>query len=207
MPNTIEQRSVRHPPSGENTIPVEAWNTILFEKFCRFRFVLTQGLSDHSTELLRRRPYPAGARVLDVGCGFDTAQLIARQVRPGGAAVGVDCASNFVETARRETAEAGVEGTSFFVADVQTEDLRGPYDAAFSRFGTMFFNLPGLALRNIRRALRPGAELAMIVWRRREDNPCARGVSRRHRPGSLWARAILHGRRRYGQRHAPGCRL
>jgi ubiquinone/menaquinone biosynthesis C-methylase UbiE len=159
-------------PSGGNTIPVEAWNTILFEKFCRFRFVLTQGLSDHSTELLRRRPYPAGARVLDVGCGFgDTAQLIARQVGPGGAAVGVDCASNFVETARRETAEAGVEGASFFVADVQTEDLRGPYDAAFSRFGTMFFNLPGLALRNIRRALRPGGELAMIVWRRREDNP------------------------------------
>lgn len=164
--------AAEQPPSGANTIPVEAWNTILFEKFCRFRFVLTQGLSDHSTELLRRRPYPAGARVLDVGCGFgDTAQLIARQVGLGGAAVGVDCASNFVETARRETADAGVQGASFFIADVQTEDLRGPYDAAFSRFGTMFFNLPGLALRNIRRALRPGGELAMIVWRRREDNP------------------------------------
>jgi len=64
-----------------------------------------------------------------------------------------------------------LESASFFVADVQTDDLRGPYDAAFSRFGTMFFNLPGLALRNIRRALRPGGELTMIVWRRREDNP------------------------------------
>ena len=35
----------------------------------------------------------------------------------------------------------------------------------------MFFYLPGRALRNIRRALAPGGELSMIVWRRREDNP------------------------------------
>ena len=159
-------------PASENTIPIEAWNTILFDKYCRFRFVLTEGLSGHSTELLRRRPYPAGARVLDIGCGFgDTTQLIARQVGPGGSAAGVDCAPNFVAAATRETAEAGLTGASFFAADVQADDLHGPYDAAFSRFGTMFFNLPGLALRNIRKALRPGGELTMIVWRRREDNP------------------------------------
>jgi len=157
--------------TAENTIPIEAWNTVLFEKFCRFRFVLTKGLSDHSTELLQRRPYPTGARVLDIGCGFgDTTQLIARQVGPSGAAIGVDCAVKFVNAATRETTEAGLESASFFVADVQTDDLRGPYDAAFSRFGTMFFNLPGRAMRNIRRALVPGGELAMIVWRRREDN-------------------------------------
>lgn len=156
----------------ENTIPIEAWNTILFEKFCRFRFVLTQGLSDHSNELLQRYPCPTGTRVLDVGCGFgDTTQLIARLVGPGGAAVGVDCAPNFINAAIRETAEAGPKHASFFVADVQKDDLRGPYDAAFSRFGTMFFNLPGPALRNIRKVLRPGGELRMIVWRRREDNP------------------------------------
>jgi 2-polyprenyl-3-methyl-5-hydroxy-6-metoxy-1,4-benzoquinol methylase len=64
-----------------NSIPIEAWNTILFEKFFRFRYVLTQGLSGHSDELLRRLHYPAGARVLDVGCGFgDTTQQIARLV-------------------------------------------------------------------------------------------------------------------------------
>jgi len=155
-----------------NTIPIEAWNTILFEKFCRFRFVLTHGLSDHSDELLRRRPYPRGARVLDVGCGFgDTTQIIAKQVAPGGSAAGVDCAQNFVDQAARESADAKVANTTFFVADVQTEDLHGPYDAAFSRFGTMFFNMPVPALRNIRKALRPGGELTMIVWRKREDNP------------------------------------
>jgi ubiquinone/menaquinone biosynthesis C-methylase UbiE len=157
---------------ADNSIPIEAWNTILYEKFCRFRYVLTQGLSDHSDELLWRRPYSAGARVLDVGCGFgDTTRQIAKQVNPGGTAVGVDCAQNFVDGAAKGAAQAAVENVSFFAADVQTDSLRGPYDHAFSRFGTMFFNMPVPALRNIRRALAPGGDLSMIVWRRREDNP------------------------------------
>lgn len=158
--------------SNDNAIPIEAWDTILFEKFRRFRWVLTKGLSAHSDELLGRRPYPAGAKVLDVGCGFgDTTQQIAQQVGPKGAARGVDCAPNFVKIATEETRESGLTNASFFVADVQIEDLRGPYDFVFARFGTMFFNAPVAALRNMREALRSSGELAMIVWRRREDNP------------------------------------
>jgi SAM-dependent methyltransferase len=156
----------------DNTIPIEAWNTILFDKFCRFRYVLTQGLSGHSDELFRRQSYPAGARVLDIGCGFgDTTQRIAVQVNPGGEAVGVDCAQKFIDIAAREARQATIKNASFFAADAQSDDLRGPYDRIFSRFGTMFFNSPGRALRNIRGALAPGGELSMIVWRRREDNP------------------------------------
>jgi ubiquinone/menaquinone biosynthesis C-methylase UbiE len=156
----------------DNAIPIEAWNTVLFEKFCRFRYVLTHGLAGHSEEFFRRKSYPAGARVLDIGCGFgDTTRSIAAQVGPRGEAVGVDCAQNFVDLATRETAEASIKNASFFVADAQCDDLRGPYDHVFSRFGTMFFCLPGFALHNIRRALAPGGELSMIVWRRREDNP------------------------------------
>ena len=157
---------------GDNDIVIQAWNTVLYDKFCRFKHLLIDGLAPHSNEALARHPHPAGARVLDVGCGFgDSTRVIARRVGPAGEAVGVDCAPNFIEAARLDAATEGIGNASFFVADVQVDDLRGPYDFAFSRFGTMFFTMPGAALRGVRKALKPGGELTMIVWRRREENP------------------------------------
>lgn len=155
-----------------NDIVVEAWNTVLFEKFVRFKHLLIDGLSGHSEEALARHPHPKGSRVLDVGCGFgDSTRRIAQTVAPGGETVGVDCAQNFVDAATSEAEQAGIDNASFFLADVQSEDLRGPYDYAFARFGTMFFMMPGAALGNIRKALKPGGEFTQIVWRKREDNP------------------------------------
>ena len=157
---------------SSNDVVTEAWNTVLYDKFVRFRHLLVAGLSGHSEELLRRNLYPKGARVLDVGCGFgDSTIKIARAVGPQGEAVGVDCAERFVRTAEGDAAQAGVHNARFIQADVQTDDLRGPYDYAFARFGTMFFTLPGAARRNIRAALKPGGVLTQIVWRKREDNP------------------------------------
>ena len=157
---------------SSNDVVIEAWNTVLYDKFVRFKHLLVAGLSGHSEELLRRNLYPKGARVLDVGCGFgDSTIKIARAVGPQGEAVGVDCAERFVRTAEGDAAQAGVHNARFIQADVQTDDLRGPYDYAFARFGTMFFTLPGAALRNIRAALKPGGVLTQIVWRKREDNP------------------------------------
>src|ERR1700753_3020546 len=156
----------------ENAVIIEAWNTVLFEKFSRFKHVLTKGLGGHGSAFLGRAPFPRGSRVLDIGCGFgDTTVAIAGAVGEGGGAVGIDCAANFIRAAEEDARRANAGNASFFVVDAQSGDLRGPYDHAFSRFGTMFFNLPGAALRNIRRSLVPGGKLNMIVWRRREDNP------------------------------------
>jgi ubiquinone/menaquinone biosynthesis C-methylase UbiE len=156
---------------GNRTI-VEAWNTVLFDKFCRFRHLLVDGLSQHSDAAFERCGYREGERVLDVGCGFgDTTLQIARTVGPAGVAVGIDCAANFVRAAEKEAREAGLPNARFAVRDAQADDLGGPYDHAFARFGTMFFELPGMALRNVRRSLKPGGTFMQVVWRKREDNP------------------------------------
>src|SRR4051812_2709822 len=154
-----------------NAEAIEAWDGPLYDRFLKFRHIVVAGLGAHGERALRLFPPAPGQRVLDVGCGFgDTTQEIAGLVGPGGEAVGVDAAANFIETAQRETAELGVPNARFAVADVQVDDLGGPYDMAFSRMGTMFFANPVAALRNVRAALRPGARFVMVVWRRREDN-------------------------------------
>ncbi len=168
----------------DNDIVIEAWNTVLFDKFLRFKHLLIAGLAGHSDEVLSRQLFPRGARVLDVGCGFgDSTVRIAGEVGPQGAAVGTDCAAKFIAMAEQDARVAGIGNASFFCADSQCDDLRGPYDHAFARFGTMFFMMPGAALRNIRKALKPGGVFTQIVWRKREDNPwlhdaelCVRGI-------------------------------
>src|SRR5262245_24095976 len=109
-----------------NAEAIEAWNTVLFEKFERFRPVLVGGLSSHGDQLLHRHPPAPGWRVLDVGCGYgDTTQQIAALVGPKGEATGVDCAANFIDVARREAEIAGVKNATFSTIDVQTEPLGG----------------------------------------------------------------------------------
>jgi ubiquinone/menaquinone biosynthesis C-methylase UbiE len=155
-----------------DSVITQAWNTVLFDKFVRFRHLLVDGLSQHSEAALERCAYPIGARVLDIGCGFgDTTLRIARSVGPSGAAVGMDCAANFIEACEADARSEGVGNTQFFVGDAQWDDLHGPYDFAFARFGTMFFEMPGAAMRNVRKALKPGGTFTQVVWRKRDDNP------------------------------------
>ena len=155
-----------------NDIVIEAWNTVLFEKFSRFKYLFIEGYASISEEVLKRHKFREGAAVLDVGCGFgDCTIQIARSLGNGGSATGVDCASNFIEECKKSATEAGLDNASFLVADVEVDDLGGPYDEVFARFGTMFFNLPGLAMKNIRRNLKPGGKFTQVVWRKREDNP------------------------------------
>ena len=157
--------------SGANAEAIEAWDGPLYDRFVRFRDIVTTGLGAHGEQALRLVPPQPGQRVLDIGCGFgDTTQRIAELVGPEGEAVGVDAAARFIETATAEAAAAGVSNASFLTADVQTSVFEDRFDMAFSRFGTMFFASPVAALRAVRRALVPGGRLVMVVWRRRTDN-------------------------------------
>ncbi len=154
-----------------NEEAIRAWDGPLFERFVRFRHLLTTGLGAHGDEALRLVAPTAGARVLDIGCGFgDTTLRIAELVGPNGSALGVDAAPRFIEAASADAAEAGVENVRFEVADIQARSFNERFDMAFSRMGTMFFANPVAALRNVREALVPGGRLAIVVWRAKVEN-------------------------------------
>jgi ubiquinone/menaquinone biosynthesis C-methylase UbiE len=157
--------------ASANEEAIRAWDGPLFDRFVRFRHLLTTGLGAHGDEALRLVPPRPGERVLDIGCGFgDTALRIASLVGSTGEVLGVDAAPRFIEAANRDAQEAGLGNVRFAVADIETADFGEGFDLAFSRMGTMFFANPVAALRNVRAALLPGGRLVMVVWRAKVEN-------------------------------------
>ncbi len=157
--------------AAANLEAVRAWDTVLYERWKSNRKVFVRALDEITEEVFDRFPPPEGGRCIDVGCGFgDTTQRLAELVGAGGFALGTDSSPKFVEDARREAAEAGVDNIDFEVADAQTADWDPSYDYAFSRMGTQFFAAPVPAMRTIRAALKPGGKLRKICWRRKEES-------------------------------------
>lgn len=112
-------------------------------------------------------------RVLDIGCGTGTTTLeIGRRVRPDGSAVGVDVSRPMIEYAQaRLVDETVAENVEFLALDVESEPLPGPFDAAFSRMGVMFFDRPEAAFSAVAASLRPGARLAFVCFAAPATNP------------------------------------
>ncbi len=110
--------------------------------------------------------------VLDVGCGTGATTLaLARRLGSASRCVGVDVSAPMLELARSRAADAGLDA-AFVLADAQTHAFEpATFDRIVSRFGVMFFEDPGAAFANLRRASRRGAALHAIAWRSADDNP------------------------------------
>jgi SAM-dependent methyltransferase len=125
-------------------------------------------LTLRTIDALRPRP---GERVLDVGCGAGASSLeLADAVGMSGEVVGVDISRTLLDVAKRRA--DNLVGIRFLEGDAQTYPFEpASFDAAFSRFGVMFFADPVAAFANIRRALEPGGRLAFVCWRSPAENP------------------------------------
>jgi SAM-dependent methyltransferase len=111
----------------------------------------------------------AGDHVLDLGCGTGPTTRRAARTARAGSALGIDVSAAAVERAR-ELSE-GIGNVAFEHADAQVHPFPAErFDLAMSRFGTMFFDDPVVALTNVRRALRPAGRLVMLVWQSRDRN-------------------------------------
>lgn len=112
-----------------------------------------------------------GETVLDIGCGGGTTVLdLARAIAPDGSVVGIDLSEAVLAHAMQ--AATGHKRVRLLHGDAQAFPFEpAVFDAAFSRFGVMFFADPVAAFVNIRRSLKPHGRLAFVCWRALQENP------------------------------------
>jgi SAM-dependent methyltransferase len=114
-----------------------------------------------------------GEAVLDIGCGCGATVLaLAARTGAAGHVLGVDVSAPMLGLAERRVAASGLANVTLKLADAAANKFdAASRDIAFSRFGVMFFANPAAAFTNIRTALRPGARLAFVCWRKLPENP------------------------------------
>ena len=146
----------------------EQWNGPSGTSWSDLAEVLDESLRPLGEAALAALAPRAGEHVLDIGCGAGhTSRALAAMTAPNGRVTGVDISAPLLEIAR---ARGG--GPRFVLADAGTERIEGaPFDAAFSRFGVMFFDDPTAAFAHLREQLRAGGRLAFVCWRSFEENP------------------------------------
>ena len=110
--------------------------------------------------------------ILDIGCGTGSTTLdIAARLPDGARVTGADLSVPMTDYARSRLGAEGVSNADFMTCDLQIDKLDpGKYDAAFSRFGVMFFDQPVVGFSNIRKAMKSGAQLAFVCWQTPREN-------------------------------------
>ncbi|MEM1416581.1 MAG: class I SAM-dependent methyltransferase [Myxococcota bacterium] len=168
---TAPAPDLRFAEGSPNEDFIRAWNTFLVPKFVDYRWQLTRGAAAHADEFLRGLPIPVGGRALDVGCGFgESLHDLSDRVGPTGSVLGVDVGETYLQIAASELHAAGRDNVSLLKADAQIHEFAPEFDFVWSRNGTGFFASPGLGFRNMRRALKPGGTMGIIVWRSVAEN-------------------------------------
>jgi SAM-dependent methyltransferase len=157
-------------PMTERPTQKEYWNSPVGDEWVRHADGIDKmlaGLTQAAFDALKLRP---GERVLDIGCGSGaTALKSAELVGASGRVVGVDISRPLLELGRQRA--QGCASVEFVEADAGVVAIPGaPFDAAFSRFGVMFFDEPMAAFANIRAAIAPGGRMVFASWRPFAEN-------------------------------------
>lgn len=150
--------SAPSPESGIQELKAKlktTWMTGDYDKFSRY-------MEKNGEHFFQRLNVPAGAKLLDVGCG--SGQLALYAARAGIQATGCDIAANWVEAARLRAAE---EGLSAKFDEGDAESLPYPdasFDFVVSLIGAMFAPRPDLVAAELKRVCIPGGRIAMLNW-------------------------------------------
>ena len=104
----------------------------------------------------------SGERVLDVGCGAGTAELILSALQPGGVHfVGIDLLQSRLRDARHAMREQGVAAELATADAARLPFAPASFDAAFAVAVLQHVPQPRAAIDGLRRVLRPGGRLVL----------------------------------------------
>lgn len=115
----------------------------------------------------------AGARVLDLACGAGSQILrAAHLVGPRGHVFANDIAESMLHHVRENARAAGIANVTTLAGAAEDLDVAAQsFDAVICRLGLMLFVAPAQALAAVRRALRPGGKIAVVVFTTPPANP------------------------------------
>jgi len=148
-----------------NTEQYEWWNGDAGHRWAREAERRDQRAAPVADALFAAARIRGGEAVLDIGCGCGATTLrAARDVGPGGSALGIDLSGPMLDVARHRAREQGCFNVTFTRADAQVHALPAAHDIAISRFGSMFFSDPAAAFANIARSAREGSRLCLATW-------------------------------------------
>jgi SAM-dependent methyltransferase len=165
MPETVKPTS--------NAAQIEHWNAVAGKTWAQHQELLDRQIESLGLVAIDALAPTKGEHILDIGCGCGQSSLaLADRVGAAGSVIGVDVSAPMLEVALHRSRANPSLAVTFRQMDAQTDDLgRSQFDAAFSRFGVMFFSDPEAAFTNIRNSLKPGGRLVFICWRSLAENP------------------------------------
>lgn len=149
------------------------WKGALGENWARLTDVMGPLLGPFGDAAIAALGAIEGRRVLDLGCGAGASTF--KLARLGARAIGVDVSPDLIAHAlARRNAECGpARMAEFRCADAAEATFDAPLEGLFSQFGAMFFDEPVAAYAHLRRAMTPGAPLAIACWRTPRENEWA----------------------------------
>ena len=125
-----------------------------------------------------------GSRVLDIAAGdCDQSMAAAKRAGPAGYVLAVDIADELLEIGAQSAREAGFQNIETRVMDGGELDLPdASFDAVICRFALMYMPDPVRALHGMKRVLKPGGQVSVVVYgvNGSPEFSCAVSVVRRH---------------------------
>jgi SAM-dependent methyltransferase len=120
----------------------------------------------HAELLVSRAHLRPAEQVLDVATGPGGVALVAAAaVGPTGSVLATDLASEWAEVVEEAARRAKLSNLSFRAMGAEALDLPDElFDVVFCKLGLMYVPDPVQALREMRRVLRPGGRLGVMVW-------------------------------------------